>query len=490
MNDPSSPPRALYLSAAHKSSGKTTLALGICAALRQRGLAVQPYKKGPDYIDPMWLGQAAGRGCRNLDFRTQGVDEIEADFATHIRGADFALVEGNKGLFDGMDLEGSDCNAALARLLRLPVLLVVDCGGITRGVAPLLLGYQAFDPALQFAGVILNKVAGPRHESKLRAVIERFTDFPVLGAVTRDERLQIEERHLGLVPSSEAQASRTQIDRIAEMVAAQVDLERVIEAGRPIESKPDLGSTTSARPFTLTSHSAPAARPAPTEANPPTSVRIAIPRDRAFGFYYPGDLEALRAAGAELIFFDTLHDDEPPTMDGLFIGGGFPEVWMAELEANRALRRRLAELIESGLPSYAECGGLMYLARAIRWQGERREMVGVLPGEAVMHERPQGRGYVRLMEEASFPWPALEEAAGEGVETPVEAHEFHHSSLEGLGSDLRFAYRVMRGQGIDGQHDGLIYRNLLASYAHLRHTGRHPWAARFVAFVRQQRLDP
>ncbi|MDH4275006.1 MAG: AAA family ATPase, partial [Gammaproteobacteria bacterium] len=195
---------ALFISAAHKSSGKTTVSMGLCAALRQRGLQVQPFKKGPDYIDPMWLGAAAGRDCHNLDFNNMGMKELRAHYSRYQQGADISIIEGNKGLYDGLDIEGRNSNAALARLLKVPVILVIDTNGMTRGIAPLILGYQAFDKRVRIAGVILNKVGGRRHEGKLRAVLEYYTDVPVVGAVYADPELVIDERHLGLIPSNEA----------------------------------------------------------------------------------------------------------------------------------------------------------------------------------------------------------------------------------------------------------------------------------------------
>src|SRR3989337_2654205 len=205
----------LLISAAHKSSGKTTITLGLAAALRARGLAVQPFKKGPDYIDPMWLSLASGRDCHNLDFYLMGRGEILRTFVARTRGADLALIEGNKGLYDGLALDGGNSNAALAQLLGTPVVLVIDARGMTRGIAPLILGYQAFDRDIRIAGVILNQLGGSRHEAKLRAVIEHYTDVPVLGAVHHDDRLAIVERHLGLMPSNEADAAREKIDTIA-----------------------------------------------------------------------------------------------------------------------------------------------------------------------------------------------------------------------------------------------------------------------------------
>jgi len=449
-----------YLSAAHKSSGKTTLSIGICGALRERGLRVQPFKKGPDYIDPLWLSAASGRSCRNLDFYTMGEAEIRRELSRYMAGADIGLIEGNKGLFDGMDLAGSDSNAGMAALLQAPVVLVIDSGGMTRGIAPLLLGYQAFDQRIRIAGVILNKVGGSRHEGKLRETVEHYTDLPVLGAVHRSSQLQIDERHLGLIPSNEAQEAAQKISSLARIVAAQVDLDRLreIAARAPVVGGPHR-----------------AVGPAAAD------VRIGYARDRAFGFYYPGDLEALEANGAELVPFDTLRDQQLPAVDGLFIGGGFPESVMGELEGNRPMRAQIRAFIESGGAVYAECGGLMYLCRSLSWKGRSAEMVGVIPAAAVMRERPEGRGYIQLQETEQAPWP---KAPGQGSERVIRGHEFHYSALEGLAGEQVYAYRVLRGTGIDGSHDGLVYKNLLACYSHLRDVGGNHWTWRFLEHVR------
>ncbi|HYL90773.1 MAG TPA: cobyrinate a,c-diamide synthase [Burkholderiales bacterium] len=448
----------LFISAAHKSSGKTTLCIGLAAALRARGVAVQPFKKGPDYIDPLWLGLAAEQPCYSLDPYLSAAGELRAEFAHRMRGASLGLVEGNKGLYDGLALDGSNSNAALAAMLGTPVVLVIDARGMTRGIAPLILGFQAFDPAIRIAGVILNRLGGARHEAKLRAVIAHYTDVPVLGAVQHDEELTIVERHLGLVPSNEAQSARARVEQIAARVAAQVDLDALLGVARSAPPLQNQGQST---------FSSVQERP---------RLRLGIARDAAFGFYYPGDLEALRAAGAELVPFDTLRDRRLPRVDALFIGGGFPETHMAALAANAELRAEVRGAIEAGMPAYAECGGLMYLTRSIEWNGRRAEMVGALPADVVMHARPVGRGYVHLRETGRGPWPAR-------PTTLVRAHEFHYSSLENLAPGLEFAYEVERGYGIDGRHDGIVYKNLLASYAHLRDVAGHPWAERFVEFA-------
>jgi cobyrinic acid a,c-diamide synthase len=488
----------MLISAAHKSSGKTTISIGLCAALRQRGLSVQPYKKGPDYIDPMWLSQACGRACRNLDLYLMERDDVVSTFVRH--NSDINIVEGNKGLYDGLALDGSNSNAELAKLLDLPVVLVIDARGMTRGIAPLILGYQAFDKDIHIAGVILNNLGGSRHEAKLREVIEHYTDVPVIGAIQHDERLMIVERHLGLMPSNESGEAAKRIQQIGAVIAEQVDLDRLFA----LTMKPTLphpcpreGEAVAVEPLkrqqprtreragvrveaSSNATSSIPILPFPLQGGRNKDIRIGIARDRAFGFYYADDLDALTAAGAELVPFDTLNDAHLPDVDALYIGGGFPEVCAAELSANTSLRSEIKRAIEGGMPTYAECGGLMYLTRQIMYQDKTHPMVGAIPGDVVMHDKPVGRGYVHLAEDAEHLWPRLDVPAKE-----IRAHEFHYSSLENLPSDTQFAYRVTRGHGIDGKHDGLVLHNLLASYTHLRTIGSCCWATRFVAFVRK-----
>jgi len=453
----------MLLSAAHKSSGKTMVSIGLCAALKKRGHEIQPFKKGPDYIDPMWLSLASGHACRNLDLYLMERDDVVSTFVRH--SAEVNLVEGNKGLYDGLALDGSNSNAALAILLDLPVFLVIDARGMTRGIAPLILGYQAFDRNIQIAGVILNNLGGSRHEAKLRAVIEHYTDVQVIGAIHHDERLSIVERHLGLMPSNESHIASAKIRQIGDAIDEQVDLEKLLE----LSKKEPLIVPHKAEVMTLHRGS---------------KVRIGIARDRAFGFYYADDLDALETAGAELIPFDALRDTDLPEVDALYIGGGFPETCAAELEANSTLRAQIKRAIDDGMPAYAECGGLMYLSRSIEYQGRTYHMVGAIPGDVKMHEKPVGRGYVHLKEDTNHPWPRPNAPAKQ-----IRAHEFHYSSLENLPDDSRFAYDVTRGHGINGKQDGLIINNLLASYTHLRTIGSCYWADRFVAFVQRVKAE-
>ena len=449
----------LFISAARKSSGKTSITIGLCAALHARGLAVQPYKKGPDYIDPHWLARAAGNSCYNLDFYTMERDEIVDLFHRYSTAADISIIEGNKGLYDGLDLEGSNSNAALAKLLDTPVVLVLDARGMTRGVAPLILGYQAFDKDINIKGVILNNLGGYRHEDKLRKVIEHYTDVHVIGAVHYNPKLDIEERHLGLVPSHEDASCQNKIKALQDAIENQVDLDALLTIAHehaPGKQAPVIQQV----------------------ATRPADVNIGIVENAAFGFYYPDDLDAFKQAGANLIRIDNLVDTTLPRLDGLFIGGGFPETHMSALENNENFRQQLAQAIDNGLPVYAECGGLMYLARSIEWRKEKHNMVGAIPADIVMEIKPQGRGYVQLRETGDGIWPSNNEQT-------IAAHEFHYSRFINLPKSARFAFQVLRGTGIDGQHDGYIRNNMLACFTHQRNTSNNNWVVRFVEFVRQ-----
>ncbi|MDH3453458.1 MAG: hydrogenobyrinic acid a,c-diamide synthase (glutamine-hydrolyzing), partial [Gammaproteobacteria bacterium] len=430
----------IYLSATRKSAGKTVISIGLCAALRARGLSVQPFKKGPDYIDAMWLSAAAGHACYNLDFNTMSDREIGATFARS-EDTDIAIIEGTKGLHDGVALDGSDSNAALANRLDTPVLLIVDCQGMTRGIAALLQGMQSFDPCVRIVGVILNQTAGIRHAAKLNAAVKEYTDVPVLGTLPRTPAIEIRERHLGLIPVNETDEVEQHINSIREAVEDTLNIDAIYDAACRVDPLPDMRSAV--RIQTRSSR-----------------VKLGVLRDRAFGFYYPDDLENLALAGADLVFIDALTQSRLPPIDGLFIGGGFPETQLDKLHNNSSLRGKIKRLVDTGLPVYAECGGLMYLARSLSWRGKVAEMVGALPLDCVMLGRPQGRGYVKLQTTGRSPWSVLQGAA-----ESFNAHEFHYSVVENIGTGVEYAYRVLRGHGIDGAHDGIVCGNTLASYA-------------------------
>jgi len=449
---------SFYISAAHKSSGKTTLSIGISAAIRQRALSIQSFKKGPDYIDPIWLSQATNNPCYNLDFFTSGKDFILSQFNQYRQQKDVVLVEGNMGLFDGMALDGSDSNAAMAKLLNIPVILVVDTSGTSRGIAPLLNGYQDFDHDINYAGVILNKVAGSRHQTKLTNVIKEYTDFNILGTVPRNNDIQVTERHLGLIPGYEmAEESNKVIDLLATRVRENIDIDALLNI------EPNISS-----PVTVNTES--------TKSS--CSIRIAVAMDKAFGFYYPGDLQQFEQQGVEIIPFNCIKDSAlPANIDGLFIGGGFPETQLEKLSDNKSMIKSIKAAIEQGLPAYAECGGLMYLCDRISYEGSTFSMCEVINANVEMHKRPQGRGYVILESTDKHPWLA-------NTRQTVNAHEFHYSAITGLPQNTEFAYTIKRGTGIDSINDGIILHNMIASYSHLRQTDECSWVDDFVSFVK------
>lgn len=445
----------LVISGSHGSAGKTTLTIGLIHALSKRGFSVQPFKKGPDFIDPLWHSAAAGRTCRNLDFFMMR-NQIRSSFIKNATGADFSIIEGNKGLFDGIDTEGSDSTSALARHLEAPVLLVVDCFKMTRGIAPLIQGYLNFEKDIKIY-IILNNVSGKRHEQKLRDAITHYTDAEILGSIPRDASLEIDERHLGLIPSEEADDSKSVIKRLALSIEKNINLDRIIEIARDAEEPSFIAESISS------------VSPSSTQK----SVRIGIARDKAFTFYYPENLEALQDAGADIIPFSPLEDSALPDVDALYFGGGFPEMHMETLSKNTSLIGDIQEKIQNGMPVYAECGGLMYLSRSIKKKEEIFPMLNVLPLDTEVSEKPHGRGYMIFKtlknKDGDTCWsiPAGQE---------VHAHEFHYSHVTNIDVAANYAYEVIRGTGIDGKHDGIILNNVFASYVHL-HTYAAPWWA-------------
>lgn len=450
----------IFISAAHKSSGKTTISLGLIALLKRRGLKVSPFKKGPDYIDPIWHSLASNSPCNNLDTFVGSQYDVVQEFCRATRFSDISLIEGNKGLYDGVALDGSNSNAAVAKLLNAPVILVIDCRGMTRGIAPLLMGYEAFDPDVNIAGVIFNRVGGDRHESKLRASVEHFTQIPVIGAIHESTDLRIDEQHLGLIPGNELDSAKRTIKVIADTIEPRLDIDLLQR----------IADSAIAPDCTLDK------RIKPQKILPP--LRIAVAKDAAFGFYYPSDFREFKDRGAELIEFSPLQDKQlPDDIDGIFLGGGFPERHAGQLSKNSTMLKSIRDAIENGLPSYAECGGLMYLTKAINWNNDRYPMAGVIKTSCTVYKKPQGRGYVELKPRDNCPW------MGYDSNTEIRAHEFHYSRLDSIPEDTSFAYEVKRGHGITGHDDGLIYKNLLASYTHMRHTNANPWVQNFLEFV-------
>jgi len=446
----------LVIAAPQGRSGKTTVTLGLCAALTARGFGIQPYKKGPDYIDPSWLGEAAGRACRSLDpFFYDRSESLLQAFTRAAQDADLSLIEGNHGLFDSFDETGLGSTAAVARTLRAPVLLVINAARTGRSLAAIVHGCQTFEPDTRIAGVILNHVAQARHAARIRAAVENHCGIPVLGAIPRDATLTIPDRHLGLVPRGEGETLLPAITACQQAAESYLDLETIL---RIAESADPLEVVSETEGPHATGHSEP--RP-----------RIGVLRDRAFSFYYPENFEALEDAGADLEFINALQDRNLPAVDALYIGGGFPEIYMEELSANTSLRQAIKRAVEAGLPVYAECGGMMYLARHIRWGERCAEMVGVLPCEIEMVNRPQGHGYMAAAVDRENPFFA------KGMQ--LRGHEFHNSRVV-MDRPLDTAYRLARGRGLGKGRDGIVIHSVLAAYMHLHAGAAVQWADSLV----------
>ena len=447
----------LVIAALRGGSGKTLVTLGLIAAWRaQQGLRVVPFKKGPDYIDAGWLAMAAQHPCYNLDPFLMAGGDIWSSFVKRSLSADVSIVEGNRGLYDGVDIEGSCSTAELAKLLRAPVILVLDATKVTRTAAALVLGCQQMDPEIKIAGVILNQVAGRRHEKVLRGAIDRYCKVPVLGVIAKGQGDFFPERHMGLVPPQEHDRIAEALRFAAKMAASCLDLEGL---WRVAEQADSLGL------------------PAPPVERAALDLKqkavIGIVRDAAFQFYYPENLEALVSHGAALVEISSLREGPLPSMDALYIGGGFPETHLEMLTHNEPFRNALRQAIEKGLPVYAECGGLMLLCRGIHQKDKFFPMVGVFPFDVVMESKPQGHGYTVMECLASNPFFP--------VGMRLKGHEFHYSRLVAHGQTGAFVFRLDKGHGIVAGWDGLCYKNTLASYFHIHAVGNEYWAESMVA---------
>jgi len=455
----SMPPR-IMIGAPHGRSGKTLVSIGLCALFRKAGISVQPFKKGPDYIDASWLAAASGTACRNLDAYLMAQDVLIQNFSNSSLGTDFILIEGNMGLYDGIDGGGEGSSAHLARILKTPVVLVVNTARMTRSVAALIKGYMDFEESATVAGVILNNVAGPRHEKKLVDAVERYCKIPVLGRIPRNQALIINERHLGLVPFREEDTGTIAVERILHTIEKHLDVEGLLSLAR---TAPD---------FPVSFLTA--------QQKSKATTRIGVMLDRAFHFYYPENLEALKQEGAKLLFIDALSDQNLPAIDGLYIGGGFPELYLDALQHNATLQAHIASSIEGGLPVYAECAGLMYLCEEILFDGISYKGVGVIPSAIEFFRKPQAHGYVEA--EVKYENPFYP------VGTRIRGHEFHHSRLT-TTKGLHCALELTRGQGIDSKMDGIVYRNIFASYTHVHASGTPSWAKSFVSIASRKTRD-
>ncbi len=432
-------------------SGKSVVSVGLTAALAASGRTVVPFKKGPDYIDAGWMKLAAGRKCYNLDPFLMTEEVIKRSFLEHSSAADFVVLEGNRGLYDGVNADGGYSTAELALALDLPVLLVVNCSKTTRTVAAMVLGCMKLDERVKICGVVLNQIATKRHQAVVTEAVERYTGLPVLGAVPRMKRDIFPMRHLGVTPHQEYEGSDAAMALLAETAAASLDLNRIEECMARVDDwVPD-----------------------EVEKEAEQKLRIGVLMDAAFQFYYSENLEALEAAGAELVNINALEEEELPVLDGLYIGGGFPETSAGKLAANVSFRESVKTAAEAGLPIYAECGGLIYLGNSIEIEGEEFSLTGVFPIRFGMSKKPQAHGYSIF--EADGANPFYEKG------TEVKGHEFRYSIvLEWPGDSSELALQMKRGVGFMDGRDGLCYRNVLALYTHVHALGTPEWAEGFM----------
>ena len=457
--------KAILITGDRSGSGKTSITLAL-AALLAKGQNVQTFKVGMDYIDPSYLAAVSGRPCRNLDSFTLDNPQIRDIFRFGCRGADIALVEGVRGLYEGAEaLTDTGSTAAIAKELDLPVILVVSAQSITRSAAAIVKGFQSFDPGIRIAGVILNNIKGGSHKAKAVTAIEHYCNVPVIGAIPRMEEMQLAMRHLGLVPYREGSGRGdfdARIATVTDIIGQYVDLDRLRSLMKEI----------------------PDSRNEPTlfDLVPPRDVKIGVALDEAFNFYYADLFDILATLGAETVPFSPIHDGLPDA-DGYIIGGGYPELFTRELEANNRIREALRETSRNGTPVYAECGGLMYLTERMLlkegWQGRDKdcssEMCGVFTGETRMPAR-RVVSYVEGTCDMDSPLGGAQ----------FRGHEFHYSEVV-LPRETRFSYRLSRGVGILDNRDGAVINNTLGSYTHLHPVASAGMFRHFVDLCRQQK---
>lgn len=444
----------IVIAATQSGSGKTTIVTGLLAALKERGLKVQSYKVGPDYIDPGYHEIASGRPGHNLDTWLVTEEKLAEIFARTADDADIAIIEGVMGLYDG-GKNGISSTASVSKLLDAPVLLVINAKSMGESAAALALGFKQYDPTVNIAGVILNRLGSPTHRQMIEEALEKL-DIPVYGAVGRNDKMNMPERHLGLLPVQENNSEEEVVAEIGRTVGASVDIERIIELA---ESAPEI--------------ELPVRKALPASKR----ARIAVARDDAFTFYYPESIYQLEVEGAEIVPFSPLHDKSLPEVDGLILGGGFPEMFASELYNNESMRESISKAAEGGMPIYAECGGFMYLMREmIDFDGNHFPMTGIVPGSVTMNKKLQTVGYVAA---------TMEKDTVLGRKgTVLHGHEFHFSSECAPESidpeEYPRAFTFQRMRKIPPYLAGYAKGNILGSYLHLHFAGSPDAAKYFV----------
>lgn len=440
-------------------SGKSVVAVGLVAHYAGQGRKVLPFKKGPDYIDAGWLSLASGRSCFNLDPYLMARADLVRSFQARAAQGEIIIVEGNRGLYDGVDAHGGYSTAELAKLLDLPVLLVVDCTKTTRTVAALVLGCRHLDPEVRICGVVLNRIGSSRHEKIVREAVETYAQVPVLGAYRRSAKDIFPMRHLGVTPFQEYDGAADALAELAAGAAANLDIAAIEGKMAALDFPP------------------PPVEPARTPGA--GAVKIGVLRDAAFQFYYPENLRALEAEGAQVVEIDSLRAERlPADLAALYIGGGFPETSARILAANAGFRSSVKAAAEAGLPIYAECGGLIYLGESIGLAGEDFPLVGVFPVRFTLEQRPQAHGYTVLRARRHNPFYP--------ENTRIKGHEFRYSRVaQGPADPEALAFAMERGVGFVQGGDGLVYKNVLALYTHIHAVGTPEWAPALVAKARE-----
>jgi len=447
-------PKGIMVAGLGGGSGKSVVAVGLTAAYAAQNRNVVPFKKGPDYIDAGWLQLAAGRPCYNLDPFLMDSEVIKHSFGRHARDAEIAIIEGNRGLFDGVNIEGAFSTSELAIELTLPVLLVVDCTKTTRTVAALVLGCQKLDPRVVIKGVVLNRLGTARHEAIVRQAVEHYTGISVVGAIPRSKTDFFPQRHLGVTPYQEHDGADQTTAMLIDMAERYLDLQKIEEIMGEI-SLPAINDQSLSQSIKA------------------SKVRIGILKDAAFQFYYPENMEALVDEGAELIEINAMTAKSLPELDGLYIGGGFPETSAKRLADNTTFRHSIKDAADAGLPIYAECGGLIYLGESIFLDGEEYPLTGVFPVRFGLKKKPQAHGYTELIVSSKNPF------YNKG--SRIKGHEFRYSQVllwEGSPQDL--VLTMERGVGFMNGRDGLVYKNVLALYTHIHALATPQWAINMV----------
>ncbi|KDR96510.1 cobyrinic acid a,c-diamide synthase [Peptoclostridium litorale DSM 5388] len=430
----------IMIAGATSGCGKTTVSIGIMAAMASVGKKVAPFKVGPDYIDPQFHGFVTGRESTNLDSFLLDENSVMQMLFEGSQGSDISVIEGVMGLYDGLGVKSCiGSSAHVSKIAKCPVVLVLDGKGVSASIAAQVMGYAGFDPGVDVRGVIINRVSGERHYSILKEAIECHTGVKCLGYLPKTEEVALGSRHLGLIPAGEVKELSEKIDRLSQLVKSHIDIEGLIKIAN--------GACTLDQP----------SDPAKDLLDYAKGLRLGVAMDKGFNFYYGANIRLFRKMGFEIEYFSPISDKSLPNdIDGLYIGGGFPEVFAKEIEKNSEMRSRMRKSLESGMFAYAECGGLMYLTEKVTGlDGSESEMVGFFPAKAAMTRRLQRFGYV--------------EFECEGITGRTRAHEFHRSYVE-LKEDIVTAYNVFKkresGEG-DSWSCGFCKKNVMAGYAHV-----------------------